>query len=155
MTLSLSTRSARRASRDSRDVHRMREGRRDQSRARPMRYTSTILRRSLTRIYEETGLDLRSSRGGQTFPLRSQRAYYVLADVSSLPGQNSKEKAMFLLEETGVASVPGEAFFPNGGGKDLVRFCFAKTEQELQEACCRLEQLSSKPRLSIASPLSQ
>ncbi len=72
-----------------------------------------------------------------------QGAYYVLADVSSLPGNNSKERAMFLLEQTGVASVPGEAFFHNGDGHDLVRFCFAKREDELEQACRRLERLTA------------
>ena len=84
-----------------------------------------------------------------------QGAYYVLADVSSLPGKSSKEKAMFLLEQTGVASVPGEAFFHNEGGKDLVRFCFAKAEQELQEACRRLQGLSLKRQFRVASEFAQ
>lgn len=88
-------------------------------------------------------------------PCVPQGAYYVLADVSSLPGKTSKERAMFLLEQTGVASVPGEAFFHNGGGKDLVRFCFAKTDQELQESCRRLEQLSLKTHFRVASELNQ
>lgn len=74
-------------------------------------------------------------------PYVPQGAYYVLADVSPLPGENSKEKAMSLLAQTGVASVPGEAFFHNGRGKDLVRFCFAKTDAELGDACNRLKQL--------------
>jgi aminotransferase len=88
-------------------------------------------------------------------PYVPQGAYYVLADVSTLPGKNSKEKAMFLLAQTGVATVPGEAFFHNGGGKELVRFCFAKTEHELQEACSRLERLSLKTQFRIASELAQ
>jgi aminotransferase len=75
-------------------------------------------------------------------PYVPQGAYYVLADVSSLPGKNSKERAMILLEQTGVASVPGEAFFHNGSGKDLVRFCFAKEDEKLYEGCQRLQRLS-------------
>lgn len=75
-------------------------------------------------------------------PYVPQGAYYVLADASRVPGRNSKERAMFLLAQTGVASVPGEAFFHNGEGKDIVRFCFAKTGEKLEEACRRLEQLS-------------
>jgi aminotransferase len=51
---------------------------------------------------------------------------------------------MFLLQQTGVASVPGEAFCSWVGGKDLVRFCFAKTEEELERAYCRLKQLSHR-----------
>lgn len=72
-----------------------------------------------------------------------QGAYYVLADASRLTGKTSKEKAMHLLREAGVASVPGAAFFHNvaGGGENLLRFCFAKTDSELRQACRRLGQL--------------
>jgi aminotransferase len=74
-------------------------------------------------------------------PCSPQGAYYILADASRLPGSTSKEKAMFLLEKTGVASVPGEAFFSGSGGHNLLRFCYAKTDDELQNACERLERL--------------
>jgi aminotransferase len=74
-------------------------------------------------------------------PSIPQGAYYVLADVSRLPGKNSKDRAMYLLAKTGVASVPGSAFYHGSGGENLVRFCFAKTDAELEEACQRLERL--------------
>lgn len=74
-------------------------------------------------------------------PCMPQGSYYVLADSSRLPGRSSKERAMHLLRETGVASVPGEAFFHDAGGQDLLRFCFAKTDADLDEACRRLAQL--------------
>ena len=70
-------------------------------------------------------------------------AYYVLADASVLPGRTSKEKSMSLLRETGVASVAGSAFYHGSGGENLIRFCFAKTDAELQEACKRLRTLPS------------
>jgi len=70
-----------------------------------------------------------------------QGAYYVMADVSNLPGSTSKEKAMFLLSKTGVASVPGSAFYHDNGGENLVRFCYAKTDEELDKACARLRRL--------------
>jgi aminotransferase len=70
-----------------------------------------------------------------------QGAYYVLADASSLPGETSKERAMHLLERTGVASVPGEAFYHAGGGESLLRFCYAKPDEDLTEACRRLKRL--------------
>jgi aminotransferase len=66
----------------------------------------------------------------------------VLADVSSLPGSSSMEKAMFLLKQSGVASVPGEAFFQSAEGQNIVRFCFAKPDDALDEACRRLEAMS-------------
>lgn len=70
-----------------------------------------------------------------------QGSYYVLADVSALPGSNSKQKAMYLLKETGVAAVPGESFYNGGAGANLLRFCFAKNDSDLRDACHRLEQL--------------
>ena len=76
-------------------------------------------------------------------PSIPQGAYYVLADVSNLPGRTSKDKAMFILEKTGVASVPDEAFFHKPGNSQFVRFCFAKEDNELDEACRRLEALGS------------
>lgn len=81
-------------------------------------------------------------------PSWPQGSYYVLADVSPLPGDDSKAKAMYLLSQAGVAAVPGEAFF-SGGGRNLLRFCYAKTDADLEEACRRLS------RLSIASTVRQ
>jgi aminotransferase len=68
-------------------------------------------------------------------------AYYVLADVSRVPGKSSPEKARNLLAATGVAAVAGSAFFRPGHGENLLRFCFAKKDHELDEACARLRRL--------------
>ncbi|NTV66644.1 MAG: pyridoxal phosphate-dependent aminotransferase [Chlorobaculum sp.] len=70
-----------------------------------------------------------------------QGAYYVLASTERLPGATARERAMHILRETGVASVPGSAFYHDGGGEHLVRFCFAKEEHILAEACERLLKL--------------
>lgn len=69
-------------------------------------------------------------------------AYYVLADVSAVQGASSKDKAMNLLNEIGVAGVPGEAFFLRGGGENLIRFCFARPDDELAAACKLIESRS-------------
>jgi aminotransferase len=71
-------------------------------------------------------------------------SYYVLADATMLGGKSSKEKSMTLLRETGVATVAGSAFYHGHGGENLVRFCFAKTDAELEEACRRLKMLPEK-----------
>ncbi len=71
-------------------------------------------------------------------PIVPRGAYYVLADTSRVPGRTSKEKAMRLLSLTGVAGVPGAAFYQSEAGERFVRFCFAKTDRELDEACERL-----------------
>lgn len=69
------------------------------------------------------------------FPFVPQGAYYVLADITKIQGINSKEKAMWLLKETGIASVPGEAFYKNPIGRNLARFCFAKDIHIIEKAC--------------------
>ena len=65
-------------------------------------------------------------------------AYYVLANASRLPGATGKARAMYLLDKTGVAGVPGEAFFSGKSGADFIRFSYAKTDLDLTEACRRL-----------------
>ncbi|MBV9303825.1 MAG: pyridoxal phosphate-dependent aminotransferase [Acidobacteriaceae bacterium] len=85
-------------------------------------------RNQLCHALEEIGLN----------PCWPQGAYYVLADVSRLPGNNSKDRAMYLLKQTGIAAVPGSAFFHGTGGENLVRLCYAKTDAELDSACERL-----------------
>lgn len=67
-------------------------------------------------------------------------AYYVLARVDRLPGETAAQKARHLLKATGVASVAGSAFFRQGRGENLLRFCFAKQDHDLDEACARLRQ---------------
>ncbi|HNV26077.1 MAG TPA: aminotransferase, partial [Nitrospira sp.] len=67
---------------------------------------------------------------------------YVLADVSRLPGATSRERAMYLLEKTGVAGVPGEAFFDGIEGRRFMRFCMAKTDADLERASQAIERLT-------------
>ncbi len=74
-------------------------------------------------------------------PYVPRGAYYILADASRLPGENAALKARALLAQTGVASVAGSAFFRAGHGEDLLRFCFAKRDVDLDDACRRLRSL--------------
>jgi len=76
-------------------------------------------------------------------------AYYVLADASVIPGEDSIAKAMNLLRLSGVASVPGEAFFQGGRGDHLLRFCFAKTDADLADACERLTKLRRTASVAV------
>ena len=71
-------------------------------------------------------------------PYIPEGSYYVLADVSGVPGYDSKERAMHILKTSGIASVPGKAFYHDDAGKDLVRFCFAKRDDVLERACGNL-----------------
>jgi aminotransferase len=74
-------------------------------------------------------------------PIVPEGAYYVLADCSRLGFATSREAAMHVLETTRVASVPGSAFYRGDGGEKLLRFCFAKDDAVLAEACRRLAAL--------------
>jgi aminotransferase len=84
------------------------------------------------------------ARAGLT-PSIPTGAYYVLADASRIEGANSKAKARKLLADTGLAAVAGSAFFGAGEdgrnrGEHLLRFCFAKKDADLAEACRRLDE---------------
>jgi len=46
------------------------------------------------------------------------------------------------LRDTGVASVAGSALYHGDGGENLIRFCYAKTDREMDEACRRLGKLA-------------
>ncbi len=71
-------------------------------------------------------------------------AYYVFASFKPLrdrPGfSNDREACNSLIEQAGVGSVTGRSFYTNpDDGKYMLRFCFAKKEHELEEACQRIE----------------
>lgn len=74
-------------------------------------------------------------------PFVPQGGYFVLADISRIAGANSLDRAMNLLKTCGVACVPGEAFYHDGSGTELGRFCFAKEDALIEEACRRLESI--------------
>jgi aminotransferase len=61
-------------------------------------------------------------------------AYYVLADASRVEGATAPQKARNLLRATGVGAVAGSAFFEGGRGENLLRFCFAKKDADLDRA---------------------
>ena len=71
-------------------------------------------------------------------PRIPEGAYYVLADISRLGCDSARGAAMKLLEESGIASIPGSAFFTTGEGERLSRFCFARDDETLDAACERL-----------------
>ena len=97
-------------------------------------------------FYQQVAADHRSKRERLAAALRDagmdplipSGAYYILARADHLPGSTAPEKARNLMARTGVASVAGTAFFRPGRGENLLRFCFAKQDAELDEACERL-----------------
>ena len=69
-------------------------------------------------------------------------SYYLFANYRKVPvlGELSPMKAaLFLLEQVGVASVPGDNFYHVGNeGDSYLRFAFCRCLDTLQEAIRRL-----------------
>ena len=70
-------------------------------------------------------------------PSIPQGSYYMLAQIPD-DFRNDREAAQSLLENARVASVPGSAFFVSDAGTRMLRFCFAKDFDALEEACRRI-----------------
>jgi aminotransferase len=70
-------------------------------------------------------------------PYPPQGAYYMLAEIPEGIA-DSAECARLLLEQARVAAVPGTAFFESETGKRMLRWCFAKDFESLEQACERI-----------------
>jgi aspartate aminotransferase len=67
-------------------------------------------------------------------------AFYAWVDITAT-GISAEELCRILLEDAGVAAIPGAAF--GGAGKDFIRFSFASSTATLQEAVERIQKVSS------------
>ena len=71
-------------------------------------------------------------------------AYYVMVDISKFPFPDDWAFAMALVEQCGVACVPGSSFFARPeDGKRFVRFVFAKSDETLDRAIENLSGLDA------------
>ena len=69
-------------------------------------------------------------------------AYYVMTDVSGLGYADDVAFVRHLIENLGVAAVPGSSFYATpGGGSQQVRFCFCKKPDTLEAARAQLMKL--------------
>ncbi|MEP7352930.1 MAG: aminotransferase class I/II-fold pyridoxal phosphate-dependent enzyme [Acidobacteriota bacterium] len=69
-------------------------------------------------------------------------AYYVMADIRGFGMGNDIAFVKHLVENVGIAAVPGSSFFANPEhGADWVRFCFPKKDETLAEAERRFAKL--------------
>jgi aspartate/methionine/tyrosine aminotransferase len=67
-------------------------------------------------------------------------AFYAWVDIRGT-GTSAEEVCRILLEDGGVAAIPGAAFGPSG--KDFVRFSFASSVENLDEAAARIKKVST------------
>ncbi len=78
---------------------------------------------------------------GFTFTM-PEGAYYIFADFSKISRKGDVEFAKWLVEEIGVAGVPGSSFYNRKeDGKTFVRFAFCKKFETMKRAADRLADL--------------
>jgi aspartate/methionine/tyrosine aminotransferase len=75
-------------------------------------------------------------------------AFYAWVNVSDT-GMSAEELCRILLEEAGVAAIPGAAF--GDAGIDFIRFSFASSTATLQEAVERILRVSSAWQSTVAT----
>jgi len=94
-----------------------------------------VRRQRLIPILERAGFRVYRPRG----------AYYVMTEIDGLGWDDDVAFARHLIEEIGVAVVPGSSFYQDPAhGRRQVRFAFCKKEETLAEAERRLSKL--RPR---------
>jgi aspartate aminotransferase len=75
-------------------------------------------------------------------------AFYSWVDIRGT-GTSAEEVCKILLEDAGVAAIPGAAFGPSG--KDFVRFSFASSVANLREAAARIVKVSAAWQGTVAA----
>jgi len=75
-------------------------------------------------------------------------AFYAWVNITDT-GTPAEELCRIMLEEAGVAAIPGAAFGP--AGRDFVRFSFASSIANLQEAVERILRVSSAWQQSVST----
>ena len=71
-------------------------------------------------------------------PLPSYGSYFQLYSYNGISEESEKTLAVRLIKEYGVATIPVSAFYKTPTENKVLRFCFAKKEETLQEAANRL-----------------
>jgi aspartate/methionine/tyrosine aminotransferase len=92
-----------------------------------------------TRLLDEAGVGYMRPQGG----------LYLLVDVSP-SGLSSRDFALSLLDEHGVAVVPGSAFGP--GAEGLVRVSLCVAEDRLEDGLTRLAAAVKEERVAAGAP---
>jgi aspartate/methionine/tyrosine aminotransferase len=73
---------------------------------------------------------------------RPSGAYYIMTDISGFGLGDDVSFVRRLVKHPGVAAVPGSSFFSNSNaGATLIRFCFCKKYETLEEAGNRLRRI--------------
>jgi methionine aminotransferase len=74
-------------------------------------------------------------------PLPYRGTFFQMVDYSAISSDPDTEVAMWLLKEHGVASIPPSSFLYGVDGGPILRLCFAKRDETLEQAAERLRKV--------------
>ena len=73
---------------------------------------------------------------------RPDGAYYIMTDIRDFGFSDDYAFVRHMIDQAGVAAVPGSSFFADShAGNELIRFCFCKKYETLEEARIRLTKI--------------
>jgi aspartate/methionine/tyrosine aminotransferase len=100
----------------------------------------------LATMYQRKGAMLIEALSAAGLNCRTpEGAYYVMADIGHLGFRDDLEAADFMLNEVGIAAVPGSSFYHRRElGRHMLRFTFSKSEATLAAAAQRLRSFDRK-----------
>lgn len=79
--------------------------------------------------------------GSRLKPLPSEGTYFQLFDYSAISDEKDTDFTIRMTTEFGVAAIPPSVFYSNGQQDQVIRLCFAKTEDMLAAAAERLKKM--------------
>jgi aspartate/methionine/tyrosine aminotransferase len=102
--------------------------------------------RELVTMYQRKGAMLFEALSEAGLRCRApQGAYYIMADIGHLGFRDDFEATDFMLDEVGIAAVPGSSFYHHPElGRTILRFTFSKSDSTLAAAAERLKSLDRK-----------
>jgi methionine aminotransferase len=80
-------------------------------------------------------------KGSSFEPVPSRGSYFQLVSYRTLSSKPEMEMAVEITKKYKVASIPVSVFYEHHLNQQLLRFCFAKKEETLAEACVILRKL--------------
>lgn len=73
--------------------------------------------------------------------LSSYGSYFICAGYSRISDEGDKDFAVRVTKEFGVATIPVSAFYKDNTDNKVIRFCFSKRKETLEEAVGRLSKI--------------
>ena len=100
----------------------------------------------LAAMYERKRAMLFEALSGAGLACRPpQGAYYIMVDIGPLGFSDDFAAASFMLDEVGIAAVPGSSFYHRAElGRRMLRFTFSKSDATIAAAAERLKLLGAK-----------